>query len=594
MKASRGRLPNHCPVRARVSLFFLVFVTVASALVGVTPGRAAASVTRTGYVAVRDGTLLKYTVVLPRASGRFPTLMEYSGYEPGTVPDAPYIARFVPQGYAFIGVSLRGTGCSGGVWDFFQPVEAVDGYDVIEWIARQRWSNGRVAMIGKSYPGITQLFVAEQRPPHLVAVAPGHVFADAYRDVPYPGGILNYAFAAGWSFVSQPEPSYDAGLRGLAAGDPICAQNLAARPNNLPHNPFLQAQEHRFDDALFRERSPLETIEQINVPVWTVLSWQDEQVGSRAVHLLERLRAPHHVVLTNGDHSMYRTPPALDELNRFFDHYVKGVRNGFERTPPIRIWWESGRDKKRAPGWVTSLRSWPPKSTARRLPLGAGGTLGEASSGDPDRYLYAGPTGQGIQNARYSGVVTQPDAYLWDVPPPQGAALSYTTPPLTKPLVALGSASADLWLSSTAPDTDVQVTLTEVRPDGQEEFVQVGWLRASHRMLDAAQSRPTRPYQTHQEADSRPLTPLEPALLRVEIFPFGHVFRAGSRIRMWVEGPTLLPQLWGFASLPLPAANAVYHDAAHASALVLPAVDVKVKRGLPPCNTVIRQPCRAA
>ena len=87
--------------------------------------------------------------------------MEYSGYEPGTVPDAPYIARFVPQGYAFIGVSLRGTGCSGGVWDFFQPVEATDGYDVIEWIARQQWSNARVAMIGKSYPGITQRLLTD-------------------------------------------------------------------------------------------------------------------------------------------------------------------------------------------------------------------------------------------------------------------------------------------------------------------------------------------------------------------------------------------------------------------------------------------------
>ena len=573
----------------------LVLALVVVPLVGAnTPARAADPVRRTGYVAVRDGTLLKYTVVLPAATGRFPTLMEYSGYDPGTTPDEPYVARFVPKGYAYIGVSLRGTGCSGGVWDFFQPVEAVDGYDVIQWIARRPWSNGRVAMIGKSYPGITQLFVAEQRPPHLVAIAPGHVFADAYRDVPYPGGILNYAFAAGWSFVSQPEPSYGAGVQGLVAADPICARNLTARPNNISRNPFVQAQEHRWDDPIFRERSPLTHLERINVPLWMVLSWQDEQVGSRAVHLLERLRAPHHVVLTNGDHSMYRTEPALKELERFFDHYLKGKRNGFERTPPIRIWWEAGRDGARAPGWITPLGSWPPKSEARRLPLGRGGSLGGTPGGDPDRYVYAGPTGQGVQNARYSGVTTQPDRYLWDVKPAPGSALSYTSPPLVKPMTALGSASADLWLSSTAPDTDVQVTLTEIRPDGQEEFVQAGWLRASHRALDPTQSRPTRPYQTHQEADGKSLVPLEPALLRVEIFPFGHVFRAGSRIRMWVEGPTLLPQLWGFAALPIPAVNAVYHDATHQSALVLPVVGIKAKRGMPPCNRVIRQPCRAA
>ena len=572
----------------------LSLLVVVSLLAGAAPGNAVAPVRRTGYVAVRDGTLLKYTVVLPKATGRFPTLLEYSGYEPGTTPDAPYIARFVPQGYAFIGVSLRGTGCSGGTWDFFQPIEAVDGYDVIEWIARQGWSNGRVAMIGKSYPGITQLFVAEQRPPHLVAIAPGHVFGDAYRDVPYPGGILNYAFAAGWSFVSQPYPSYSAGLKGVGDGDAVCAGHLTARPDSVGRAPFIQAEAHPWDDALFRERSPIEHLERINVPLWTVLSWQDEQVGSRATHLLERLRGPHHVILTNGDHSMYRTEPALRELNRFFDHYVKGKRNGFERTPAIRVWWEAGRDGRRAPGWVTPVDQWPVKSTPRRLTLGSNGGLDVASGGEPDRYAYAGPTGEGVQNARYSGVTTQPDAYLWDIKPAPGTAVSYTTPPLAWPITALGAASADLWVSSTAPDTDVQVTLTEVRPDGQEEFVQAGWLRASHRALDPALSRPTRPWQTHRQADGAPLTPLEPALLRVEIFPFGHVFRAGSSIRLWVEGPTLLPQLWGFAALPIPAVDAVHHDADHASALVLPVVGIKARRGLPPCNTVIRQPCRAA
>src|SRR5439155_5647034 len=172
--------------------------------------------------------------------------------------------------------------------------------------------------IGKSYPGITQLFVAEQRPPHLVAIAPGHTYGDIYRDVSYPGGILNYAFAALWSFIAQPYPSYSAGFQGTAAGDQTCAQNQAQRPQNLPKNAFLQAQQHMWDDALIRERSPIYHADQINVPVYTVISWQDEQVGPRSVNLLSKIRSPLYAIVTNGDHGMYRTPTSLAELQRYF------------------------------------------------------------------------------------------------------------------------------------------------------------------------------------------------------------------------------------------------------------------------------------
>lgn len=572
--------------RARLALVALATLVAAAAVVPA--GRAAAPaprVTETGYVKVSDGTLLNYTVVRPATSTTtpVPTLFEYSGYEPGLVPDQDYVARFVPKGYAYIGVNLRGSGCSGGTWDFFSPREAKDGAEVVEWVARQPWSNGRVAMIGKSYPGITQLFVAAQRPPHLVAVAPGHTYGDIYRDVAYPGGIFNYSFAALWSFVAQPGQSYPRAMQRAAEGDAVCARHLAERSGpSVRYSPFVQAQEHPWDDALIKERSPIYLVDRINVPVWTVASWQDEQVGSKAVEWFSRLRPGLlHAVVTNGDHGMYRTAPALAELERFFDRYVKGVDNGMR--PGVRVWWEAGRNGTRTPGWQTPIGAWPPRTTTWRVALPAGG---------PDAFAYAGPTGQGIPNARYSGVVSQPDNYF-DQPPAPGTAVSYTTGPLTSDVTALGSASADLWVASTAPDTDLQVTLTEVRPDGQEEFVQQGWLRASHRALDPRRSTPTRPYQTHQQADAMQLTPGTPVPVRIEIFPFGHVFRKGSRIRLWVEGPKAVPDLWGFAALPLPATNLVYHDAAHPSSIafsVLPGVRAPV--GLAACDTVIRQPCR--
>jgi uncharacterized protein len=551
----------------------------------------------TGYIQIPDGPLLAYSAVFPNDGKKHPTLFEYSGYNPGSVPDEPYIARYVSKGYAYIGVNLRGTGCSGGTFDFFAPIQADDGAYVIDnFIPKRPWSNGDVAMIGKSYPGITQLFVAERQPTHLKAIAPGHFYADAYRDVSYPGGILDYSFASLWSFISQPVPGYGSAIQSSARGDAICARNvLTHTATNARYNPFIQAQEHRYDDRIFKERSPETFVKNIDVPVFTALAWQDEQLGSRQSHMLSQLDVPYWAILTNGDHGMYRTATSLALLDKFYDHFLKGIDNGFENTPHVLVWWEAN-DASRKPRWVTGFPSWPVPATPKRLFLGAGGALGgtAVAQGAPDPYLYP-PGSQGIGNPRY-GLSSLPDVYTWPAKPVPGTAVSYTTPALATTTVALGSASLDLWLASTAPDTDIQVTLTEVRPDGQEMYVQKGWLRASHRALDAERSTTLRPYQTHTQRDAALLTPGTPELMRVEIFPFGHVFRAGSRIRVWIEAPTALPELWGFAFTPTPAVNLVYHDAAHASSLVLPIVNVPVPAAgasLPEC-ALVRQPCRGA
>jgi predicted acyl esterase len=189
------------------------------------------------------------------------------------------------------------------------------------------------------------------------------------------------------------------------------------------------------------------------------------------------------------------------------------------------------------------------------------------------------------------------DHYLWaDYQPPEGAALAYTSAPLDENVSMLGSGSADLWITATAPNIDLQVTLTEIRPDGQEVFVQQGWLRTKQRALDEDASTTLLPVQTHRVADVEPLSSEEPSLARVEIFPFGHVFREGSRIRLWVEAPTVIPQLWGFQLDPTPAQVTVWRDAEHPSSIVLPFAD---KQRLPAdaaeqpgCGRPLRQPCR--
>lgn len=580
----------------------LMTAVTAAATTMLVTAQAAGRITETGYINLPDGVSLKYTAVYPDDGLTHPTLMEYSGYNPGSVPDQPYIDRYIPKGYAFIGVNIRGTGCSGGTFDFFEPQQGRDGAFVIDnFISTRPWSNGDVGMIGKSYPGITQLFVAEQRPTHLKAIAPGHFYGDIFRDVAFPGGIFNYSFAALWSFIVQPGDGYQSAARAIAGGDSICAANVAQHTaTNARYNAFIQAQEHPYDDALTKERSPETMVDQINVPVYTAISWQDEQVGPREAEMLSKLQTPYWAILTNGDHGMYRTQASLARIDEFFDHFLKGADNGFSSTstnpyPPITYWWESGRGGVRAPGWTTSGQSFPPPATAKRLFLGSGGKLIDSAetAALPDAYVY--PAGsQSIANPYYAST-SFPSQYVWAKKPAPGTALSYTTDAFNDDTALIGTASVDLSFASSAPDTDLEVTLTEIRPDGQEEYIQKGWLRASHRKEDPAKSTELRPYQTHAKQDSALLVPGQVTPLRVEIFPFGHIIRKGSKVRLWIEAPNAVPELWGMTFLPTAATNFVYHDTITPSSLVLPVVSgVSVPFGYADCGKVIRQPCRAA
>ena len=135
-------------------------------------------------------------------------------------------------------------------------------------------------------------------------------------------------------------------------------------------------------------------------------------------------------------------------------------------------------------------------------------------------------------------------------------------------MVVVGPGSADLWISSDATDTDLEVTISEIRPDGTETYVQSGWLRASHRALDESASTENRPVHTHLESDSSPLTPGEITPVRVEIFPVAHPFRAGSRIRVTIDVPGGNRGEWEFRTISNGEQVTIHHDAEHPSSIV--------------------------
>ena len=151
-----------------------------------------------GYLPTRDGTTLSVNITFPKngAPGPWPVLIEYSGYDPSQPGNPPPEAQIYPYfGYVVVAVNMRGTTCSGGAFWFFEDAQRTDGYDAIEAVAAQPWSNGNVGMVGISYSGYSQLYVASTRPPHLRAITPLSPFSDAYRGILYPGGILNDGFA---------------------------------------------------------------------------------------------------------------------------------------------------------------------------------------------------------------------------------------------------------------------------------------------------------------------------------------------------------------------------------------------------------------
>ena len=155
-----------------------------------------------GYITTRDGTTLSANVLLPGPAdgGPYPTVVEYSGYQPSDPDSADLAAVYTALGFAYVGVNMRGTGCSGGSFRFFELAQSLDGYDVIEAVAAQPWvMDHQVGMVGISYPGISQLFVAATNPPSLEAITPLSVLADSYASTLYPGGILNTGFAVAWT-----------------------------------------------------------------------------------------------------------------------------------------------------------------------------------------------------------------------------------------------------------------------------------------------------------------------------------------------------------------------------------------------------------
>ncbi|MBI3202854.1 MAG: CocE/NonD family hydrolase [Myxococcales bacterium] len=625
-------------------------------------------VSGSGYLTTRDGTKLAIYVTLPGPAedGPYPTVVNYSGYDPakpgeplgdyealcGSVPvlcDAPsdpsaLIAAVM--GYATVGVNMRGTGCSGGAYDFFEPLQLTDGYDVIETVAAQDWVLGhRVGMTGLSYPGISQLFVAKTHPPSLAAITPLSVIGNTVTTL-VPGGILNDGFAISWiDHVLDKARPYGQGWEQarVDAGDEICEDN------QLLHGQRVDVIQKAYDNPYYTDEvagplNPTTFVGEIDVPVFLAGAWQDEQTGPFFFTLLDQFaKSPlARFTVYNGVHPDAFGPQTLIEWKYFLDLYVAkrvprvegfarvlapqlfneifkvelsfpeerfqefkshaAALAAYEKEPRLRVLLEAGSSEPLgAPqtGWHATFPAWPvPTAQPRRFYFQPDGTLAGAApsvGSAASRFALDPAAGQRGILAKGGNVWDPLPAYAWK-PLETGQAVAFTTAVLDEDLVVIGTGSVDLWLRASVNDADLEVNLSEVRPDGQEMYVQSGWLRASHRALDAKATE-LWPEHTYRETDEKMLVPGSWEPVRVGIAGMSHAFRKGSRIRVSVDTPGDSRADWRF-NLKKFTTDAFYdvgHSSAQPSSVVLSVVPgLSVPTPLPPCPSLRGQQCRVS
>ena len=628
------------------------------------------------YITTRDGTQLAAYVHPPLVASKdpVPTLIEYAGYGYAD-PDGPQsgLAKLAnAMGFAVVDVNMRGTGCSGGAFDYFEPLQNLDAYDVIESVAKQPWVlHNQVGMFGISYGGISQLFAAQLNPPHLAAIAPLSVI-DATPTTLYPGGILNTGFALSWAEgrVSDAQPATATtgekyAYKQIQNGDTTCAANQALHPEAVNLIDKIHANT-KYIPEVADPIDPVSFVDKIHVPVYMACQFQDEQTGGHCPELARHMTGTDDkwFSFTNGAHIDALDPENLNQIFDFLELFVAerapgpdsaltklaapiiyrtamGVPDSvsytlphdpvqdettydaalakFRALPRVQVRFDngagadpSGVKSPGAPyaGFTAGFDSVPAAGTQTRTwYLGPDGSLTDDPSADGavDRYTsdadalprtnYSGNTGGG-------GLWADASAWKWNwLQNPAGNAASYVTGPLNADTTVFGTGSVNLWVKSSTPDVDLQVTISEVRPDGVESFVQNGWLRASARKLstdsDNVLKRPSTdvdpiPSFTAADAEDMPADTFVP--VHIPLYYQGHAYRAGSRIRVVVSAPNGSQPVWSFDDTEPSGTTAdvqIAHSPSMPSSLMLPVVPgVDVPTALPDCPSLRSEPCR--
>jgi len=494
-----------------------------------------------------DGVTLRADIYRPVESGTHPVLLTYGPYAKGLpfqdgYPDswealvrahpevaegttAKYVTwetpdpeKWVPDGYVVLRVDARGWGRSPGFIEPYSPREIRDLFACIEWAGTRPWSTGKVGLLGISYFAVNQWLVAGLQPPHLAAMVPWEGLGDQYRDSMYHGGIMTTSVDV-WFRRTITTIQHGRGTRdgvnpntGELYNGPetLSDEKLALNRSNYPGT----IRGRRLFDEFYRARSA--DWSKITVPFLASGNW-----GGHGKHLRGAVEAFTRATSTQkwleihgeGHWVSFYTGHGVALQKRFFDHFLKGVDNGWDHQPPVilRVRTLDGFVDRSEQEWPLARTKW-----TRMFLDSAAGRLSDSP----------GETGE------QSG---------FEAP---GDGVTFYTEPVVEETEITGPVSVKLFVSSSTEDADLFLVVSVFGPDDREVVFQgavdphtpiaQGWLRASHRTLDPELTTEYRPYHTHDAV--RPLVPGEIYELDVEIWPTCIVVPAGYRIALTVRG----------------------------------------------------------
>ena len=498
-------------------------------------------------ITMDDGLVVRADVFRPVEDRRSPVILSYGVYAKGLafqegyplqwekmVSDHPQILqgstnkyqnwettdpeRWVPHGYAIVRVDSRGAGWSPGFMDPGCSRETDDLYQCIEWAGTQPWSNGKVGMLGISYYASNQWRVAGKHPSHLAAIIPWEGQNDRYRDSGFHGGILSQ-FQERWAKHQVANIQYGMGRRakknpntGESVAGPVTLSDEELAKNRV--NVYDELKKHPLDDEWHRARSA--DLSLVTTPLLTCANWGGQGIHPRGNFngFIEAPAQPKWLEAHGDSHwSHFYSPYGVALQKRFFDYFLRGVDNGWDKQPRVQL-------NIRHPGerfvlrheseWPLARTTWtrfyldPSSRTLSPKPVAAAGTLEYEALG-------------------------------------QGLTFSMT---MDRETEITGPMAAKLFVASSTKDADLFLIVRLFDPQGKEVTfmgstdpntpIANGWLRVSHRRLDDKRSLPYRPYHPHDRVE--PLTPGEVYECDVEIVTSCIVVPAGWRVALTVRG----------------------------------------------------------
>ena len=553
----------------------------------------------------RDGVTLHADIYRPKSPDKFPVILMRTPYDKSVSWAVAPAYKIAERGYIAIIQDVRGRYTSEGEWYPFRHEQA-DGYDAVEWAAALPYSNGKVGMIGASYVGATQMLAAIAAPPHLAGIAPAVTGSNYHDNWTYQGGAFEQWFDQNWTtqlarntldrFIDDntdarvgaptlPLASYPVFNFGQLPAD--------AQLTALVAQYYLDWLAHPDYDDYWKQWSIEENFSKITVPMLQVGGWYDifsdgtlhNYMGAKAHGATEAARTQQHLLMQIGGHAGFGRKigdvdfgphalenPYTDVILDWYDYLFKGIHNQFSTDKPVKLFVMGVNEYRQEDDWPPP-EAKPVKyflhSEGKANSLRGNGSLSTSApkSEAADSYVYdpANPV------PTIGGPLCCAQELIEPGPRDQRSAenrddvLVYSIGPLTKDLDVTGPVSADLFVKSTAVDTDFTGKLVDVAPDGFAMDVAEGILRMRYRdsREHASMINPGQTYQISLDLWSTSNVFLRGHTLRLEIsssnFPrFDRNLNTGDEIKTGRR----------FVS----ATNTVLHDGQHPSALVLPVI----------------------